>query len=179
MTYKMVPVGKKVPEDIYVIIEISSQSNPVKYECDKNIGLLFVDRFIPTPMFYPCNYGFINQTISHDGDPLDSLVYSPYPILPGTIIRCKPIGTLNMSDESGKDYKIISIPHSKICPEYSHINDIHHLPCILKKQIIHFFEHYKDLENNKWVKIIGWENEIQAKKIISSAYKKFKKMKTI
>lgn len=175
MNLNAVPSGKKIPEDIYVIIEISSHSNPIKYEFNKKLNLLFVDRFIPTPMFYPCNYGFINQTLSNDGDPLDALVHSPYPILPGSVIRCKPIGVLNMHDESGEDHKIITIPHPKTCLEYSSIEDIQDLPSILKKQIIHFFEHYKNLENNKWVKIIGWKNEKIAKEIILSACHNFKK----
>ncbi|AAO26818.1 inorganic pyrophosphatase [Buchnera aphidicola str. Bp (Baizongia pistaciae)] len=175
MTLNTVLSGKNIPEDIYVIIEISAHSNPIKYEVNKDLGLLFVDRFIPVPMFYPCNYGFINKTKSNDGDPLDVLVHTPYPILPGSIIRCKPIGVLNMFDESGEDYKIIAIPHPKVCLEYSSINDICHLSPTLKQQIIHFFKHYKNLENNKWVKIIGWENKKNAEKIILSACEKFHK----
>jgi len=175
MTLDSVTSGKNIPEDIYVVIEISSHSNPVKYEFNKKLNFLVVDRFIPTSMFYPCNYGFINKTLSNDGDPLDVLVDAPFPILPGSIIRCKPIGALNMHDESGEDYKIIAVPHQKVCPEYSSINDIYHLSSTLKERITHFFKHYKNLENNKWTKIIGWENKESAKEIILSACKNFHK----
>ncbi|XBC41339.1 MAG: inorganic diphosphatase [Buchnera aphidicola (Nurudea yanoniella)] len=172
MNIKKVSSGKNVPYDINVIIEISSHSNPVKYEINKDLGVLFVDRFIPTPMFYPCNYGFINDTLSSDKDPIDVLVHSPFPIIPNAVIPCRPIGILKMLDECGTDNKIIAIPNVNICPEYSYIKNINEFPDILKKQIVHFFKHYKDLEKNKWVKIINWGDKNEAYKEILSALKK-------
>ncbi|XBC39313.1 MAG: inorganic diphosphatase [Buchnera aphidicola (Nurudea shiraii)] len=172
MNIKQISSGKHIPYNINVIIEISSHSYPVKYEINKDSGCLFVDRFIPTSMFYPCNYGFINKTLSSDGDPIDVLVHSPHPIIPNSIIQCRPIGILKMIDESGTDNKIIAIPNINICPEYSHIKNINHFPNMLKRKIIHFFKHYKDLEENKWVKIIGWEEKDSAYKEILSSLKK-------
>ncbi|XBC38263.1 MAG: inorganic diphosphatase [Buchnera aphidicola (Floraphis choui)] len=169
MNLKNITSGKNVPYDINVIIEISSHFNPVKYEMDKNSGCLFVDRFILTPMFYPCNYGFINKTLSSDGDPIDVLVHSPYPLIPSSVIQCRPIGILKMLDESGIDNKIITVPNVNICPEYSYITDINNFPDLLKTQIIHFFKHYKNLEKNKWTKIIEWgDKNIAYKEIMSS-----------
>ncbi|QCI24193.1 inorganic diphosphatase [Buchnera aphidicola (Muscaphis stroyani)] len=172
MNLKNIAAGKNIPHDIYVIIEIPSNSSPVKYEIDKKSGMLFVDRFISTPMFYPCNYGYINNTLSLDGDPLDVLVPSPYPIQSNSIINCKPIGVLNMNDESGNDAKIIAVPVENICQEYKNINDISDMPELLKNQIFHFFKYYKKLDNSKWVKIIGWGNCKDAKLEIVSAYKR-------
>ncbi|XBC42368.1 MAG: inorganic diphosphatase [Buchnera aphidicola (Meitanaphis elongallis)] len=169
MNLENISAGNNVPYDINIIIEISSHSNPVKYEINKNSGALFVDRFIPTSMFYPCNYGFINKTLSHDGDPIDALVHTPYPLTSNSVIQCRPIGMLRMLDESGIDNKIIAIPQTNVCPNYSHIQNINDFPNSLKIQIIHFFEHYKDLEKNKWVKILKWENkEIAYQEILSS-----------
>lgn len=175
MNLNKIVAGNDIPNDIYVIIEIPSNSSPVKYEIDKKSGMLFVDRFISTPMFYPCNYGYINQTLSLDGDPLDVLVPSSYPIQSNSVIHCKPIGILNMHDESGNDAKIIAVPDKKICQEYENINDISDLSDLLKKQISHFFQHYKELEEKKWVKIIGWGNCQNAKSEIYDAYNRAKK----
>jgi len=174
MNINKIIAGDNIPNDIYVIIEISSNSFPIKYEMDKKSGMLFVDRFIPTPMFYPCNYGYINQTLSLDGDPLDVLVPSYYPIQSNCVIHCKPIGILKMQDESGDDAKIIAVPKSKICKEYKDINDISDIPKLLKKQISHFFQHYKNLEKEKWVEIVGWGNCQDAKLEINSAYNRAK-----
>lgn len=174
MNLKKISSGKNIPEDIFVIIEISSHSSSVKYEVNKSTGVLFVDRFISTSMIYPCNYGYINNTLSLDGDPLDALVLSPYSLQPGSVIRCTPIGMLKMIDESGEDCKILAIPHHKISKQYHLINDIQDISEVLKDQIIHFFKHYKDLEENKWVKIIGWENALAAKKEIMQAFNKKK-----
>lgn len=174
MNYNKIIAGDNIPNDIYVIIEIPSNSSPIKYEVDKQSGFLFVDRFISTPMFYPCNYGYINQTLSMDGDPLDVLVESPYPIQSQSIIHCKPIGILNMQDESGDDAKIIAVPKSKICKTYKYINDISDISELLKKQIEHFFKYYKKIETEKWTKIIGWGNHISAKLEISAACNRFK-----
>ncbi|QCI20243.1 inorganic diphosphatase [Buchnera aphidicola (Brachycaudus cardui)] len=175
MNLNKIVAGDNIPHDIYVIIEISSNSSPIKYEMDKQSGMLFVDRFISTPMFYPCNYGYINQTLSLDGDALDVLVPSYYPIQSNSVIHCKPIGILNMHDEAGDDAKIIAVPNSKICKEYENINDISDISELLKNQISHFFQHYKKLETKKWVEIIGWGNHLDAKKEISTAYNRSKK----
>lgn len=153
MNLNNVPSGINVPDDIYVIIEISSNSDPVKYEIDKKLGVLFVDRFIPSAMFYPCNYGYINNTLALDGDPLDVMVITPYPLYPKSVISCRPIGILNMTDDAGPDAKIIALPSKNIINEYDKIKDIFDLPKILIAKIAHFFEHYKSLEKNKWVKI--------------------------
>ncbi|QCI23655.1 inorganic diphosphatase [Buchnera aphidicola (Macrosiphoniella sanborni)] len=174
MSFKIIKAGENIPHDIYVIIEISSNSSPIKYEMDKKSGMLFVDRFISTPMFYPCNYGYINQTLSLDGDPTDVLVPSYYPIQSNSVIHCKPIGILKMHDESGNDAKIIAVPKSKICQEYKNINDISDISELLKKQISHFFQHYKKLETEKWVKIIGWGNCQEAKLEIHNSYNRAK-----
>jgi inorganic pyrophosphatase len=174
MNINTIIAGNDVPNDIYVIIEISSNSSPIKYEIDKKSGMLFVDRFMPTPMFYPCNYGYINQTLSLDGDPLDVLVPSHYPIQSNCVIHCKPIGIFKMRDESGDDAKIIAVPNNNICKEYENINDISDLSVLLKEQIAHFFQHYKKLEKEKWVEIIGWGNCQDAKSEIISAYNRFK-----
>ncbi|AHG60280.1 inorganic diphosphatase [Buchnera aphidicola] len=176
MNLDKIIAGDNIPNDIYVIIEIPSNSSPIKYEMDKKSGMLFVDRFISTPMFYPCNYGYINQTLSSDGDPLDALVPSYYPIQSNCVIHCKPIGMLKMHDESGEDAKIIAVPNSKICKEYETINDISDLSTLLKKQISHFFQNYKKLEKEKWVKIIGWGNQTDAKLEISTSYNRAKKI---
>lgn len=126
-------------------------------------------------MFYPCNYGYINHTLSLDGDPVDVLVPTPYPLLAGSVIRCRPIGVLKMTDESGEDAKIIAVPHSKLSSEYNHINDIEDLPALLKAQIVHFFQHYKELEANKWVKIDGWQGVEAAKEEIMSSFARAQK----
>ncbi|WP_225639209.1 inorganic diphosphatase [Candidatus Profftia sp. (ex Adelges kitamiensis)] len=171
-----IPIGKNVPEDIYVIIEIPSNFIPIKYEINKVTGCLFVDRFIPTAMFYPCNYGYINHTLSLDGDPVDVLVPTPYPLQPSSIIRCRPVGMLKMIDESGEDNKLIAVPHSKITEKYNNITEINDLPELLLAQILHFFEHYKDLEKDKWVKVQGWSNSQSARdEIISSLERSRKK----
>ncbi len=144
-------------KEINVIIEIPMNSNPVKYEMDKESGAIFVDRFVQSAMFYPCNYGFIPHTLANDGDPVDVLVVSHYPVMPGCIIKSRPIGVLMMEDESGLDEKIIAVPISKLDISFEGIKDLDDLCPMLKQRIKHFFEHYKDLEKGKWVKIKGWE----------------------
>ncbi|MCR3755089.1 MAG: inorganic pyrophosphatase [Candidatus Westeberhardia cardiocondylae] len=167
--FSNVPTGENTPEDIYAIIEIPANTYPVKYEINKETGHIFVDRFIPTTLLYPCNYGYINNTLSHDGDPLDVLVHTPYPLYPGTIIRCKPIGMLDMTDESGKDVKILAVPHETLSTQYNKITDINLFPKFIKTQISYFFKHYKDLEKKKWVKINSWKNsKIAKEEIINS-----------
>jgi inorganic pyrophosphatase len=162
--------GKDLPNDLNVIIEIPAMSEPVKYEFDKENNMLIVDRFMATCMQYPCNYGFIPNTLSEDGDPVDVLVITPIPLRHGAMIRCRPVGMLNMTDESGKDTKIIAVPHDKLTTIYKNVQDINDVPELLLKQIKHFFEHYKDLETGKWVKVEGFENAAAAKaEIIKSA----------
>lgn len=154
--------------DINVIIEIPMNNDPVKYEFDKETGAIVVDRFVPTAMFYPCNYGFIPHTLSGDGDPVDVLVISNYPIIPGAVIRCRPVGVLLMEDESGIDEKIIAVPITKIDLSFENVKTIDDLNDILKKRISHFFEHYKDLEKGKWVKIKGFESADKAWSLIKA-----------
>jgi inorganic pyrophosphatase len=160
--------------DFNVIIEIPMNSDPVKYEFDKEVGAILVDRFMQSPMFYPCNYGFIPHTLSDDGDPADVLVISHYPIVPGAIIRVRPVGVLMMEDESGKDEKILAVPVSKIDITFDDVKDIDDVDPMLKNRINHFFEHYKELEKGKWVKILGWENAQKANTIIEEAIARVK-----
>ena len=157
MNHEQVPSGRDVPHDINVIIEIPAQADPVKYEVDKASGGIAVDRFMATCMYYPCNYGYIPNTLSEDGDPLDVLVVTPTRVISGAIIRCRPVGMLKMTDESGIDYKILAVPHDKLTPIYSKVKTYEDLPPLLIQQISHFFEHYKDLEPGKWVKVDNWE----------------------
>lgn len=172
MSYSTVPAGQAVPEDINVIIEIPAFSSPVKYEADKDWGLIVVDRFMPTPMFYPANYGFIPNTHADDGDPLDALVVSPHPLLPGCVIRSRPIGILHMSDEKGEDAKIIAVPHKNLTSLYDDVEDISQMSELVRQQIEHFFEHYKKLEKDKWVKIDRWEGKKQASQMIQDSIPK-------
>jgi inorganic pyrophosphatase len=163
MSYNSIPAGKDLPEDIYVAIEIPANHDPIKYEIDKDADCLMVDRFMATPMFYPANYGYINNTLSEDGDALDVLVVTPYPVVPGAVIRSRPIGILNMSDEAGQDAKLIAVPHDKLTTIYKDVKEVSDLPELLVRQIQHFFENYKDLEAGKWVKVDGWGNAQDAK----------------
>lgn len=169
MSLNNVPAGKDLPNDINVIIEIPANHSPIKYEVDKDSGAVFVDRFMSTPMFYPCNYGYIPNTLSEDGDPLDVLVVTPYPLVPGCVIRCRPIGILNMSDEAGQDAKLIAVPHDKLSTIYHDVKETKDLPKLLLDQIQHFFENYKDLEEGKWVKVEGWADAAAAKAEIVKA----------
>ncbi|KLV11163.1 MULTISPECIES: inorganic diphosphatase [Photobacterium] len=172
MSLNQVPAGKDIPEDIYVVIEIPANADPIKYEVDKDSGAVFVDRFMSTPMFYPCNYGYVNHTLSLDGDPVDVLVPTPFPLVPGSVIRCRPVGVLKMTDESGEDAKVVAVPHSKLTKEYDHIQDVNDLPELLKAQITHFFERYKELEAGKWVKVDGWADAAAAKAEILESFKR-------
>jgi inorganic pyrophosphatase len=165
-------INKKTPDTLDVVVEIAANSAPnIKYELDKKSNLLRVDRFVATPMYYPCNYGFIPQTLADDGDPLDALVITECPLVIGTIISCKPIGVLLMEDEKGLDEKIIAVPTEKLNSEYSHLNSLEELPEGLKNKIQHFFEHYKDLEKGKWVKVTGFRGVTEAHKKILTAMK--------
>lgn len=169
-----IPSGKDLPNDFNVIVEIPAFSEPVKYEFDKEHNLLVVDRFMASCMQYPCNYGFIPGTLSEDGDPVDVLVITPIPLIHGAMVRCRPVGMLNMTDESGKDTKIIAVPHEKLTPMYKNIQDINDVPEALKQQIKHFFEHYKDLEKGKWVKVESFEDAAAAKVEINKSAERAK-----
>ena len=166
MNLSQIAVGKNPPEDVNVIIENGQTGSQVKHEFDKDAGMIVVDRFIGTPMHYPGNYGFIPNTLGGDGDPLDGLVLSPEPLLPGSMIRCRPLGVLLMEDDGGMDEKLVLVPVSKLTPIYDDIKNYTDLPQRQIDQIKHFFEHYKDLEPGKWVKIEGWGNVDKAKELI-------------
>ncbi|ANF73178.1 inorganic pyrophosphatase [[Haemophilus] ducreyi] len=175
MGLENVPAGKALPDDIYVVIEIPANSDPIKYEVDKESGSLFVDRFMSTAMFYPANYGYVSHTLSSDGDPVDVLVPTPYPLQPGSVIRCRPVGVLKMTDEAGGDAKVVAVPHTKLTKEYDHIKDVNDLPALLKAQIQHFFESYKALEVGKWVKVEGWGDVNEARQEILDSFERAKK----
>lgn len=175
MDLSKLSVGKNPPHDINVLVEISQGGPPVKYEFDKEAGVLTVDRFLHTAMFYPGNYGFVPHTLSADGDPIDVLVVSQVPVVPGVVIRCRPIGALLMEDEAGGDEKIIAVPVDKLHPFHTGVETYEDLPLILREQISHFFQHYKDLEKGKWVTIVRWEGPEQAGKLILEAIERGKK----
>ena len=166
--------GKDVPHDINIVVEIPAGSG-VKYEIDKDSGALVVDRVLFTPMNYPAAYGFIPGTLADDGDPADALVLVPAAVVPGAVIRARPIGLLQMEDEAGQDEKIVCVPHDKVHPQYSGITEVAQLPAITRDAIKHFFEHYKDLEKGKWVKITGWADRAAAEKAIADSLARAKK----
>ncbi len=174
MSFNNLSSGKSVPNDIYAIIEIPANGHPIKYEVDKDSDALFVDRFMATPMFYPANYGYIPNTLADDGDPIDVLVITPYPVVPGAVIRCRPVGMLNMTDEKGEDVKLIAVPHQKLTSLYDDISEYNDLPPLLLKQIEHFFTNYKDLEEGKWVKVDEWKSASDACKMIEKAVAAYK-----
>lgn len=169
MSYNQVPAGKDLPNDIYVVIEIPANHDPIKYEIEKEYDALMVDRFMATPMFYPANYGYVNNTLSEDGDPLDVLVVTPYPVAPGSVVRCRPVGVLNMTDEAGVDAKLLAVPHTKLTKLYDHVEEYTDLPELLINQIKHFFENYKGLEAGKWVKVEDWAGADAARAEIEKA----------
>jgi inorganic pyrophosphatase len=173
MRYTQIPAGKDLPNDVYVAIEIPANSSPIKYEIDKDFDALMVDRFMATPMFYPANYGYIPNTLADDGDAVDVLVVTPYPVVPGSVIRARPVGVLEMTDEAGSDAKVVAVPHSKLSALYDDIHEVTDLPALLLEQIRHFFENYKDLEKGKWVKVEGWANAERAKAIILESAKAY------
>lgn len=166
MDIRKIPIGKNPPEDVNVIIEVPLGADPIKYELDKESGAVFVDRFLHTSMHYPCNYGFIPHTLSDDGDPADVLVIGRRAIYPGAVIAVRPVGVLMMEDEAGGDEKILAVPASRLHPFYDDVENYTDVPQILLDQISHFFEHYKDLEKGKWVKILGWKDKAHAQDII-------------
>ena len=173
MSLSNIPAGKNLPEEVNVIIEIPAHADPVKYEVDKDSGALFVDRFMATCMHYPANYGYVPHTLSEDGDPVDVLVVTPFPLLSGSVIRCRPVGVLNMTDESGKDAKVLAVPVDKLSSIYRNVKETSDLPELLLRQIEHFFEHYKDLEPGKWVKVDGWADAAAAKAEITASVARY------
>ena len=173
MGLERVPSGKDLPNDFNVVIEIPMHSDPVKYEVDKASGAVFVDRFMSTAMHYPCNYGYIPHTIAGDGDPVDVLVMTQFALPPGVVVRCRPIGMLKMVDEAGEDAKLLAVPVDKLTPMYRSVQSPRDLPQILLDQISHFFEHYKDLEPGKFVKVQGWADIEEAKKEIMAGVDRY------
>ena len=177
MNLDRVGSGRDLPRDFNVIIEIPMNADPIKYEVDKETGALFVDRFMGTAMHYPCNYGYIPHTLSSDGDPVDVLVITPFPRVVGVVVRCRPIGVLKMSDEAGGDEKLLAVPLDKILPRYKHWQRPEDINPERLAQIQHFFEHYKDLEAGKWVKIEGWGGPDEAADAIKAGVARFENAK--
>lgn len=178
MNFKFLNAGHNIPQDVNVVIEIASNSYPVKYEFDKESGMIKVDRFLRTAFSYPCEYGFIPQTLSEDGDPVDMLVVSPYPLQPGCIISCRPVGVLNMQDESGFDAKILAVPSDKLLSIYKDIQKPADLGEEYLNKIGHFFQHYKDLEPGKWAKVGEWGDVDSAYKEILASVERYKNQKS-
>ncbi|WP_347252709.1 inorganic diphosphatase [Dokdonella sp.] len=174
MAFDRIPTGRDVPNEINVIIEIPKDAEPVKYEVDKASGAIFVDRVLSTPMRYPCNYGYVPQTLGGDGDPLDVLVILPLPLVPGAAIRCTPVGVLRMTDEAGSDEKLVAVPIPKVFDGYGHITDISQVSRHWLERIGHFFEHYKDLEKGKWVRVDGWASADEAKAEILAGVERYR-----
>ena len=166
MSLNKVTPGNNVPESFNVVVEIPMDSDPIKYEVDKDSGAIFVDRFMTTAMYYPCNYGYVPQTLSGDGDPVDVLVITPYALVPGVVVPCRALGILKMEDEAGMDGKVLAVPTKKILPAYDKIETLDDVHTLTLQQIAHFFEHYKDLEKGKWVKVLGWKGVDAAHKEI-------------
>ena len=175
MNLERVTAGRDVPNDVNVIIEIPMLADPVKYEVDKATGAVFVDRFMSTAMHYPCNYGYVPRTLSGDGDPVDVLVLSPLPLITGVVVRCRPIGMLRMKDEAGEDTKLLAVPIDKLTSQYRNVHSPRDVPEAQLAAIRHFFEHYKDLERGKWVKVQGWVGAAAAKKEIIDGVKRFRR----
>ena len=173
MNLDRVGPGRDLPEEFNVIIEIPMNADPIKYEVDKETGALFVDRFMSTAMHYPCNYGYIPHTLSGDGDPVDVLLLSPIPLISGVVVRCRPIGMLKMTDEAGGDEKLLAVPIDKLCNVYQKVKTPDDLPAPTLDQIRHFFEHYKDLEVGKWVKVEGWVGPADARKEIMAGVARY------
>ncbi|HEY1932356.1 MAG TPA: inorganic diphosphatase [Acetobacteraceae bacterium] len=169
-----IAIGDNPPHDVNVIIEVPIGGEPIKYEMNKAAGTLFVDRFLHTPMRYPGNYGFVPHTLSDDGDPIDVLVANTRPIFPGAVINVRPVGVLKMQDDAGGDEKIIAVPSPHLTKRYLEVTNFTDLPLITREQIQHFFEHYKDLEDGKWVKMLGWGDAAEARELIRQAIERGK-----
>ncbi|GAA0572318.1 inorganic diphosphatase [Craurococcus roseus] len=174
MRLDAIPIGKNPPEDVNVVVEVAIGGEPIKYEMNKEAGTLVVDRFLYTPMRYPGNYGFVPHTLSEDGDPIDVLIANTRPIVPGAVINVRPVGVFKMEDDGGGDEKIIAVPAPKLTRRYEHIKNYTDMPPITLEQIQHFFEHYKDLEPGKWVKVIGWGDAAEARRLIQEAIERAK-----
>ena len=175
MRLDAIAIGHNPPEDVNVIVEVPIGGEPIKYEMDKAAGTLVVDRFLHTAMRYPGNYGFVPHTLSDDGDPIDVLIANTRPIVPGAVINVRPVGVLKMDDEAGGDEKIIAVPVPKLTKRYEHVINYTDMPEITLQQIQHFFEHYKDLEPGKWVKVVGWGDAQEAKRMIAEAIEREKR----
>jgi inorganic pyrophosphatase len=175
MNLDKITAGEDLPNDINVVIEIPSHDYPVKYELDKESGALVVDRFMNTAMFYPCNYGFVPNTLAEDGDPVDVLVVTPVPVIAGSVIRCRPVGMLKMTDEAGPDVKVLAVPVDRLHTRFSHVNGPSDLPVDMLAQITHFFEQYKQLEPDKWVKVEEWAGSDEAKAELLAGQKRYQK----
>ena len=175
MRIDAIPIGNKPPEDVNVIIEVPVGGEPIKYELDKSSGAMFVDRFLYTPMRYPGNYGFVPHTLSDDCDPIDVVVTNTRAIMPGAVMNVRPIGVLLMSDESGSDEKIIAVPSPHLTRRYEDVRNFTDLPEITRQQVRHFFEHYKDLEPGKWVRIGDWMGAKDARRLIVEAIERAKR----
>ena len=175
MRIDAIAIGHNPPDDVNVIIEVQIGGEPIKYEMDKEAGTLVVDRFLHTPMRYPGNYGFVPHTLSEDGDPIDVLVANTRPIVPGAVMNVRPVGVLRMEDDGGIDEKIIAVPTPRLTKRYVNVSNYTDLPEILLEQIRHFFEHYKDLEPGKWVKVSGWGDAAEARSFIMAAIERAKK----
>lgn len=169
MNFEAISAGANAPQDVNVVIEVAVGGEPIKYEMDKASGALHVHRFLHTPMRYPGNYGFIPQTLSGDGDPCDVIVANTRAIMPGAVMSCRVIGALLMEDEAGPDEKIIAVPSMKLTRRYDDVRNVHDLPAITLRQIEHFFQHYKDLEPGKWVRVTGWGDAEEARALVSAA----------
>jgi inorganic pyrophosphatase len=174
MSFDKVPAGVNAPDDIYVIVENAAKTPNIKYEIDKETGCLFVDRFAPTMMSFPAHYGYINKTLGGDGDPVDAFVLTDVAVVPGAVVRCKPVGMLVTEDESGMDEKLICVPVEKLDRRSAKINDIDDIDDLFKEQLEHFYKHYKDLEKGKWVKVSDWGNAAAAKEVILEGMKNYK-----
>ncbi|MBK8182148.1 MAG: inorganic diphosphatase [Candidatus Competibacteraceae bacterium] len=167
--------GHNLPEEFNVIIEIPAHADPVKYEVDKETGALFVDRFMNTAMHYPCNYGYIPNTLGEDGDPLDVLVVAPLAVISGCVVRCRPLGVLHMTDEDGGDPKLLAVPIKSECALYDQIESVDQMPKAQLNQIAHFFQHYKDLDSGKWVQIDGWSGPEDAKAEVMKSVERYQR----
>jgi inorganic pyrophosphatase len=174
MNLDRVSSGRDLPSEINVIIEIPALSDPVKYEVDKDTGAMFVDRFMSTAMHYPCNYGYVPHTLSKDGDPVDVMVVTPVPLISGAVVRCRPVAVLKMTDESGDDAKVLAVPIAKLCSTYARVAGPEDMPPLLLDQIAHFFEHYKDLDEGKWVRVEGWGGIDDAKEEIMASVEMYR-----
>jgi inorganic pyrophosphatase len=177
MSLDRVSSGRDVPNDFNVVIEIPMNADPIKYEVDKETGAVFVDRFMSTAMHYPCNYGYVPHTLSGDGDPVDVLVVSPYPLITGVVVRCRPVGMLRMQDEAGEDTKVLAVPIDRLTSLYRGVASPRDVPEGELARIAHFFEHYKDLERGKWVKVQGWVGPEEAKRELREGVRRFKRAK--